>query len=161
MWQRLFPGRLDNDYRGHPVALWVFVPITLVTIVRSLIHIFVADGGAQSIAAIPLDAMTPNGAAAVVLIFALWGLSQLLLGLLYVVVLWRYRALLPLMYVLLLVEYAGRLLLGAWKPILTLETPPGGPGSFAFAAVAVAMLWLSLRRRGDALATPEKAEARS
>ena len=150
MWRRLFPERVDNDYRGHPIALWVFVPITLVTLVRSLIHMFFADGGAQSIATIPLDAMTPNGAAAVILIFALWGLSQLLLGLLYVVVLWRYRALLPLMYLLLLAEYAGRFLLGTWKPMQTLETPPGAPGNFVFVAVGAAMLALSLWHRSAA-----------
>jgi hypothetical protein len=63
-------------------------------------------------------------------IFALWGLSQLLIGLLYVVVLLRYRALLPLMYLQLWLEYVGRLGLGFWKgPLETLSTPPGERGS--------------------------------
>ena len=150
MLDRLFPKRIDNDFRGHPVALWVFFPITIVTIGRSLVHMFFADGGAQSIATIPLDAMTPNGAAVVVLIFALWGLSQLLLGLFYVAVLWRYRALLPLMYLLLILEYAGRMGLGMWKPMQTLETPPGGPGSYLFLVLGVAMLALSLWQRREA-----------
>ncbi len=145
MLRRLLPERIDNDYRGHPIALWVFYPVALVTLGRSLVHMFLADGGAQSIATIPLDAMTPNGAAAVILIFALWGLSQLLLGLVYVLVLWRYRALLPLMYLLLLVEYVGRLGLGAWKPMETLATPPGAIGNFVVIALGAAMLVLSLR----------------
>lgn len=145
MWSRLFPENLDNDYRGHPLALWLFYPITLVTIGRSLVHIFTADGGAQSIATIPLDAMTPNGSAAVVTMFALWGLSQLLFGLLYVVVLWRYRALLPLMYLFLLVEYVGRFAIGHWKPIVTVETPPGATGNYVFMVVGLVMLVLSLR----------------
>lgn len=148
MLDRLFPKQLDNDYRGHPLALWLFVPVTAVTLGRSLVHMFFADGGAKSIASIPLDAMTSNGAAAVILIFALWGLSQLLLGLLYVVVLWRYRALLSLMYLLLILEYAGRLALGAWKPMETLERPPGAMGSVLFLVLGVAMFALSLRRAG-------------
>ena len=148
MLERLFPKRLDNDYRGHPLALWLFVPITIVTLVRSCIHIFAPDGGAQSIATIPLDAMTENGAAAVILSFALWGLSQLLLGLVYVVVLWRYRALVPLMYVLLFLEYAGRLALGRWKPIMTLETPPGATGNFVMIGLSLVLLALALRQRG-------------
>jgi hypothetical protein len=80
MLSRLLPKRLDNDYRGHPIALWLFYPITLMTLVRSGLHMFLPDGGAQSIATIPLDTMTPHGASAVVLTFALWGLSQFLLG---------------------------------------------------------------------------------
>ena len=144
MLDRLFPKRIDNDFRGHPIALWVFFPVTIVTLGRSLVHMFYADGGAQSIATIPLDAMSANGAAAVILIFALWGLSQLLLGLIYLAVLWRYRALLPLMYLLLILEYGGRIGLGIWKPMQTLETPPGGPGSLVFVVLGVAMLALSL-----------------
>ena len=143
---RLLPPRADNDYRGPAIALWLFVAITLVTLGRSLVHVFRFDGGAQSIATIPLDAYTPEGAAAVVAIFALWGLSQLLLGIVYLVVLWRYRSLIPLMYLLLIVEYLGRMGLGAWKSIETRETPPGVIGNYVVAALAIAMLILSFHQ---------------
>lgn len=146
MLQRLFPKQADNDYRGHPLALWLFYPITLITLGRSLVHIFRDDGGAQSIATIPLDSFTPDGAAGVVTIFALWGLSQLLIGLLYVLVLWRYRVLLPLMYLSLIVEYLSRIAISNWKPIVTLETPPAVPGGYLIIVVSLVMLVLSLRR---------------
>jgi len=149
MMSRLLPARIDNDYRGHPIALWIFVPITLITLGRSLIHILAPDGGAQSIATIPLDQMTAGGAEGIVLIFALWGLSQLLLGVLYVAVLLRYRALLPLMYLLLVVEYAARFLIGQWKGIMTLETPPGATANIVFPVLGLVMLVLSLRTRGE------------
>ena len=152
MLDRLVPPRLDNDYRGHPLALWLFFPITLMTLVRSSIHIFAPDGGAQSIATIPLDSFTSNGAASVVLIFALWGLSQLLLGFVYVVALWRYRALLPLLYLLLCLEYAGRLGLGLWKPMTTVETPPGAT-LVVLIPVSLVLLALSLRQRPEPAAT--------
>jgi hypothetical protein len=153
----LFPTRADNDYRGHPIALWVFVPITLITLVRSCIHIFAPDGGAQSIATIPLDTMTSGGAQGVVTIFALWGLSQLLLGFVYVVVLWRYRALVPLMYLLVLVEYAGRMAIGAMKPIASLETPPGATANPIFITVALVMLVLATREASPSEATVSRA----
>jgi hypothetical protein len=153
----LFPRHADNDYRGHPIALWVFVPITIVTLVRSLIHVFAPDGGAQSIATIPLDAMTQGGAQGVVSVFALWGLSQLLLGLLYVVVLWRYRALVPLMYALLILEYVGRLAVAAMKPIAVLETPPGATMNPIAIALAIAMLFLATRDRSPAKAAFSRA----
>ena len=147
MLERLFPQTANNDYRGNRIALWVFVPITVVTLVRSGIHIFRADGGAQSIATIPLDTYSDPAATAVILVFALWGLSQLLLGLLYLVVLVRYRALIPLMYLTLILEYGGRLALGAWKPLETLQTPPGARVTPILIVLSLAMFALSLRPR--------------
>jgi hypothetical protein len=147
MLDRILPERFDDPYRGHPLALWLFYAITLMTIARSGIHIFRSDGGAQSIATIPLDAFGPGGAATVISLFALWGLSQLLLGLLFAVVALRYRAMIPLMYALILVEYAGRIAIGFAKPIVTVGTPPGGPGSIAMIALGAIGLVLSLRTR--------------
>jgi hypothetical protein len=148
MLERLLPKTIDNRFRGHRVALWMFYPITLMTIVRSLIHVFRSDGGAQSIATIPLDSFTEAGVATIVAIFAQWGLSQLLMGGLYALVLARYRALIPLMYVLILIEYAGRVVVGAMKPIVTLGTPPGGPGSIVLVAIAITCVVLCLRGAG-------------
>ena len=62
--RRLFPDRIDNAYHGHVVAMWTFAGVTLISIARSLIHVLAPDGGAQSIAMIPLDRMTPPGATA-------------------------------------------------------------------------------------------------
>jgi len=146
---RILPERIDNVYRGHRLALWLFYPITLVTVGRSLIHIFRSDGGAQSIATIPLDTFVSGGAQTVITVFALWGLSQLLLGLLFVLVLVRYRAMLPLMYVLILAEYVGRIGIGLMKPIVTVETPPGGPGSLVMIVLGAIGLVLSLRGGAD------------
>lgn len=147
---RLFPSSVDNDYRGNPLALWLLVPVTVLTLARSLIHILRSDGGAQSIATIPLDSFSEPAAAAVILIFALWGLSQLLLGLLYVVVLIRYRALVPLMYLTLIVEYFGRLALGLWKPMQTLDRPPGATFTLVMIVLSLVMFALSLRQHPSA-----------
>ena len=145
MLNRILPERFDDSYRGHRLALWLFYPITGMTLVRSAIHLFRSDGGAQSIATIPLDPFGPGGAATVISLFALWGLSQLLLGLLFALVAFRYRAMLPLMYLLILVEYLGRVAIGSVKPIVTSGTPPGGPGSFVMIALGAIGLVLSLR----------------
>lgn len=146
MLERLLPKTLDNHYRGHPLALWLFVPIAGLTLWRSLTHIFRADGGAQSIATIPLDTYPAAAATTIVVIFALWGLQQLIVGLLYVAVLLRYRSLLPFMVLLLLIEYGGRIGLGLWKgPIETTGTPPGATFNVVMIVLGSAMLVLSLR----------------
>ena len=144
---KMFPKQLNNDYRGSLIAKWVFVLLTAVTLVRSLIHMFSPDGGAQSIATIPLDSFTSDGASAVILIFSLWGLSQFLIGIIYTVVLWRYQALIPFMYLLIIVEYTMRIVLGVLKPIVTVGTAPGAVGNFIIVPFAVIMLFLSLRDR--------------
>lgn len=145
----LFPTPANNTYRGRKIALWFFILLMLFTIARSLVHIFAPDGGAQSIATFPLDSYTQGGAAAVVHLFALWGLSQLLLGLLYLVVLWRYRSLIPLMYLLLVIEYSARLLLGLFKPVQLSGTAPGGIGNYLLIPIALLMIFLSLPTQGE------------
>ena len=147
MLETLFPRSLERGYRGHPVARWVLGLITIATLVRSLIHIFRHDGGAQSIATIPLDTFTPSGAEAVIAIFALWGLSQLLLGVVYGVVFWRYPSLIPFIYVLFIGEYVGRIFLGLANPLETVETPPGARANLIFPVLGVLMLYLSLPRK--------------
>jgi hypothetical protein len=149
MLEDLFPKTVTNDYRGASVAKWVFVALTVLTVGRSLAHIFLPDGGAQSIATIPLDDFTANGSAAIIHIFALWGLSQLMFGLLYVVVLWRYQALIPLMWLFILIEYSGRLLLTFAKPFETVGTAPGAIGNYIFIPLALLMLVLSLKAQKD------------
>jgi hypothetical protein len=110
MLERIFPKQVSNTYQGISIAKWVFVVMTMLTIGRSLAHIFLLDGGAQSIATIPLDAFSPDASAVIIGMFAHWGLTQLMFGLLYVIVLWRYQSLIPLMWLFILAEYSGRLM---------------------------------------------------
>ncbi len=146
MIEKLLPQPVTNHYAGHPLAKWVFAAITVFTIGRSLVHMFAPDGGAQSIATIALDSFTPGGANTVVTVFALWGLSQLIIGLLYAIVLWRYQSLIPLMYVFFAFEYFMRLIAGAYSPgVEKLATAPGEIGNLVFLPLGLVMLWLSLR----------------
>jgi hypothetical protein len=143
----LLPRSINNDYAGTRIALGFFVLLTAITLGRSLIHMLAPDGGAQTIATIPLDAFTDNGAAAVIHIFSLWGLSQLIVGIIYVVALVRYRSLIPLLYLLGVVEYTVRLIMSFLKPVHADGTPPGGVANFILVPLLIAMLVLSLVRR--------------
>ena len=93
MLQRVFPTSLDNQFPGHKIALYVFYALTALTLWRSQHHLFGHDGGAQSIASIPLDTYSSNAADTVIGVFALWGLFQLIIGLIYLLAAIRYRAL--------------------------------------------------------------------
>ena len=119
---KLLPSPVDNCFRGIKISQYAFLLITFATIVRSLIHVFAPDGGAQSIATIPLASYSAEAAAAVILMFSLWGLSQLLMGIVYLGVYLKYKSLIPAMYVLMIVEYAMRIVIGQMKPIVTTGT---------------------------------------
>ena len=142
----ILPKEINNDYKGRKIALYIFYLITIMTVVRSLIHMFASDGGAQSIATIPLDTFTNEGASTVILVFSLWGLSQLIMGIFYVIVCWRYKSLIPLMYILIFLEYLMRLILSSLKPIETTGTAPGAVINYVFIPLMIVLVILSLQK---------------
>lgn len=143
----VLPKTINNHYQGNQIAKYTFYLIIAFTLVRSLIHIFSSDGGAQSIATIPLDTYGEDSARAVIFVFALWGLSQLLMGILYLVVALRYRSLIPLTYILIVFEYIGRMLIGFLKPLVLSGTAPGGIGNYVLVPFALLMFFLSISTR--------------
>lgn len=145
MLEQLLPQPADNNFRGHPIAKWTFIAMTVLTIGRSLAHMFLPDSGAQSIATIPLDGFSAEAATVIIGMFAQWGLTQLMFGAIYVLTIWRYQSLIPLMWLFIFLEYAGRLLLGFYKPFETVGTAPGAIGNIIFPVLAAVMLVLSLR----------------
>jgi hypothetical protein len=138
---RLFPKQVDNNFQGYKIAVVVFFILVLFTLVRSCIHIFAPDGGASSIAGISTSVA---GGSNIISLFALWGLSQLFMGIVYVVVFLRYRSLIPFMYLVILAEYSGRELIGVAKPLATSHIPPGAIGDYIIIPIAVIMLVLSM-----------------
>lgn len=147
MIQKILPPVIDNDYKGHKIALWFFYLITIVTIVRSCIHMFKDDGGAQSIATIPLDNYVNGGAEAVIFIFAYWGLSQLMFGLLQGIVALKYKSMIPLMYLFLLLEYVARYGISLFKSLETTGQAPAGIANYVFPFLFVIMFFLSTKSK--------------
>lgn len=144
---RVFPTHFTNEFTGHRLSLWFFYALTVLTLWRSQHHLFAADGGAQSIASIPLDSFSTSAGATVVSVFALWGLSQLIVGLIYLVVCFRYRSMIPLMLLLGAFEYLMRLVyVGVFKPIETEGTAPGAAMNLPLLIILLLMFFLSVQR---------------
>ena len=80
----VFPDSANNNYEGSQMVILIFGALNIISVFRSLIHILKEDGGAQSIATIPLDRYTKPAADTIVFLFAYWGLSQLLMALMYI-----------------------------------------------------------------------------
>lgn len=145
----LLPRSIDNNYRGSTVAIWLFVPLIVMKIAIAIGCIFNGRNAAQSADGIPLDTFGAAAAQAVVSMFAAWGLSQVIIGAIAVLVLIRYRAMLPFMFTLLLFEHVARKLIFYMLPVVKNGTPPGFYINAALFAAEIAGLTLSLwPRRG-------------
>jgi hypothetical protein len=144
------PRQVDNTYRGQRLALWLFGLLLLVRGAMGLNSIFNGRSVASSADGIPLDRFTPAGAQTVVALFALLGLSRLVLTVIGVVVLLRYRTLVSFMFALFLLEQLSRYLIVQQIPIPRTGTPPGSAINLGILAVTVLGLTLSLLQRSHA-----------
>ncbi len=135
--QFFLPSVADNTVRGTKIPSYLFALIAIVSTVRSCIHVLAPDGGAGSIAGLDLSVA---GAPAIIFSFALWGSAQLLYAFIQLAVAFRYRSLVPLMYLLLIVETLLRMLVGHIKPVTFAHTPPGAIGNYVLLPLAAFML---------------------
>jgi hypothetical protein len=120
----LFPRVADNRYPGCRLGLWLFA-LMLFKIALGLNVVLNAPTVARSADGIPVHTFGGAAGPAFLSIFAAWGLCQLLLGLSCLVVLLRYRSLVPLAFVALLFEQAGRKIIQLYWPIERIGVPPG------------------------------------
>jgi len=109
-------------FNGFPVIRWLTVPFLVVAIVRSCIHLFSADGGAQSIAGIDTAVEGGNN---IIALFHQWGAIQLILAVLLAVFFIRYPGLTPLVLLALAADPVLRDIAGKIMPITSTGTPPG------------------------------------
>ena len=124
MFANPFPAQLDNAYRGRALALWLLGLIAVMKLAMGVNCMIQPRFVAAGVDHIPLDSYDPAAAQTVIVFFAVWGLGQALLGLLAVLALVRYRTMVPIVFLLLLLEQVGRKLLFQLHPMAT----PGAGG---------------------------------
>ncbi len=149
MFNQLLPQRADNTYRGHKLALWLFAAVVFMKTAMSLGSMFKGYAVASGPDAIPLDTYPSAGAQTVVSLFTLLGLATLVICLVCMLVLARYRSLVPLMFALLLLQYLGGRLILVVLPIVRSGRPPGFYVNLVLLALMTVGLALSLRSPGQ------------
>ena len=120
-----FKKLLPNDisiFQGFSPIRLIAVLYMLVMVARSCVHLFAADGGAQSIAGIDTSV---EGGDNIIAIFHQWGAVQLILALLLLLLFFRYPGLTPLILLTLAIEPVMRLIAGQMMSLTTTGTPPG------------------------------------
>jgi hypothetical protein len=147
MFDTFLPRTLDNSYRGHKAALWLFGLVVAVRIVQSLNVMLNGYSIAVSADGLPLDSYPPAAAQNVVAMFSHISLWRLTFAAFCALVLVRYRTAIPLMFSFLIVNYLGARLLDRFVPTVTAGAPPGPYIGLTLTAMCIIGLLLSLRSR--------------
>jgi hypothetical protein len=119
--KKVFPKN-PSRYEGFRIIRLIAVLYMFVMVVRSCIHLFAPDGGAQSIAGIDTSV---EGGDNIIAIFHQWGAIQLILALLLLVLFFRYPGLTPLILLTLALDPVLRYVAGQQMSLTTTGTPPG------------------------------------
>ena len=119
--KRLLPKN-PTKFEGFRAVRIVTAIYLLVMVVRSCIHLFAADGGAQSIAGIDTSVEGGNN---IIAIFHQWGAIQLILAVLLLVLFFRYPGFTPLILLTLALDPVMRFIAGQMMSLTSTGTPPG------------------------------------
>ena len=145
----ILPRQANNDYRGGAVPFYGFCLLTAVMLFRSTVHFLKDDSGVNSIASIMVFEGAPDPNNIIYMFSSIGGMHQMLFVMLYGLVLWRYRNLIPLMFAFMIVESIFGFVVSTLHP-LTPEyyehTPPGMIARVPKLLFAALMLFLAVRR---------------
>ena len=119
--KKLLPNN-PTSFEGFRAIRIVTAIFLLVMVVRSCIHLFAADGGAQSIAGIDTSVEGGNN---IIAIFHQWGAIQLILAVLLFVLFFRYPGFTPLILLTLALDPVMRFIAGQMMSLTSTGTPPG------------------------------------
>jgi len=111
-----------STYKGHKSIRIITALYLLIVVIRSCVHIFASDGGANSIAGIDVSV---EGGDNIIAIFHQWGAIQLILAGLLVVLFFRYPGMTPLVVLTLAIDPIMRALAGQMMSVTSQGTPPG------------------------------------
>ncbi len=147
--KKLLPNN-PTSFEGFRAIRIVTAIFLLVMVVRSCIHLFAADGGAQSIAGIDTSVEGGNN---IIAIFHQWGAIQLILAVLLLVLFLRYPGLTPLILLTLALDPVMRFIAGQMMSVTSTRTPPGEALNAASFYLLILLFIASLIKKNQAAKT--------
>jgi len=150
MLNRFLPAKAGNEYRGYKIGLWIFGFIILWKLAIALGCIFNGYGAANNADGIPLQTFGATGAHALVTEYAVWGVGQVALLTIAIVVLIRYRSLVPFLFAVVLFEHIARRAAYTVLPLPHVSGAAGGTINIVMLAVMIAGLACTVLTRRNA-----------
>jgi len=148
------PSKLNNQYKGLKIVEYGLYPIFAIYIFRSLVHFLADNSGLVGIATIKefpiFEGLDPNN---IIYLFAsLWGATQVSLTVILLILFIKYKNLIPLIYLICLMDQCFRLISGYLHPLgeqYYINTPPGVISNIPILIYLIVMFFLSLKRRSQ------------
>ena len=145
MLKTLFPATVDNTFRGRSLALWVLAFVVLVKLAQIVAVMIDGPGIVTAADGIPLDTFPAAAGQTVVAAFVAMAISRLLVSVVCVLVLWRYRSAAAMLFTLLALHDVARELV--LRPVRT-EAAIGMIVNIILILLTVAGVALSVTRSG-------------
>ena len=142
--KKLIPETIENKIPSNKFVYYFCWLLVGFSFFRSLEHIFAEDGGAESIAGIPLSSYSPEAANNIVSIFAQWGFSQLVLACILLLVVLKMRELIPLILLIIALENILRGAVALYKPLILVDASPGAVSPI-IGLVTLVVFFISIR----------------
>jgi|TARA_B100001248_G_scaffold79786_2_gene57880 hypothetical protein len=142
----LFPTTINNFYAGSNFAYWGFIVFTVLMSIRSFLHWLFPEFATHEIANFIVISGDPDPLPVIYELFSLWGLAQIIFCFVCWIVIYKYKDLIPLMYLFWIIEWSVRVMspfnLDAYTNGIT-PAVTGGPFVLGFLIV---LFFLSLKR---------------
>ena len=126
MLSRLFPKQAGNAYRGHWLGAVLLAVVVAVKGLQGVVSVAMTDEIAKGADGIDVSQLNAAGVADLMLSIALIGFYIVTISLIGVLVLIRWRALVPLMLLVQLIAQLGARVVIALHPIPRLAAPENG-----------------------------------
>lgn len=138
----LFPPSTNCDYHGAKVSAWYLVLAGVIEIIPGCIHYFLPDGGAGVIGGLDLSIRGET----IIALFAWVGSLQIPFGLMLLIIGARYRTLVPLGLLAVIIE-RSLISYDGWfgKASFSGHHPPAHYGSVVAVVLGLVFLVLALR----------------
>ena len=151
---RIFPRRIDNNFRGYRLSLWLFGFYSLIRLIQGAMSAFNSYATATGPDGIPVDSFGSAAAQAVLAVFALLGLNVMVLPALGILALIRYRAMIPLIYLMILILNLSSRVVQLFHPVARVGRvqPVGFYVNLGLLAILVLGFLLSLANRSGSTA---------
>jgi len=156
MLNTILPLEANNNYQGAKIAMWFFIVFVCLMTWRSIIHMLFEEYGMHGIANLKVLTGDPDPMPLIYMFFSIWGLAQLIFCAVCWIVIFRYRSLIPLIYLFWILEWGTRTFL---YPIMTGDLIAAGeysngptPGHVLAPYVTIillAMFFLSTRQKNN------------
>ena len=151
MFKNILPKQINNNYKGSKIAIYGFYPIMAMWLFRSFTHFLSENAGLVKIASInklpKTNNIDPNNL--VYLFASLWGASQLIITLLTILFFFKYRSLLPLLWLIVIFDILLRFISGFLHPLTPeyyINVPPASLAQIPLLIYGILMFTISIKK---------------